>query len=115
MIKRAILVGVSILALAFITVSAAPVLRATWAPPTEGSPVDEYIVEVYGDDQLIDSYATQDTFFVLPQVDMFVEYKVRVAAQDALDRQGPWTDYSNTVTWDEGAPGSCGPVVLSEN
>lgn len=88
---------------------------ANWTPPTTGSPVHHYRVEL----------KTDAGPFVIagmplaPSITLTLEsghtYVVRVAGIDAQDRQGPFSDPSEPYTPDLGAPGGCGKPIVVQN
>lgn len=112
---------VKVVALAFMlaTVSVWPVsaqdspqVRAVWSPPTTGSPVVEYWLEILEDGVPFMLVETPDTAHVF-QPGTFqpdIEYIARVQGVDARDRHGPWSSPSEPYVFDAGPPGSCGVV-----
>lgn len=89
-------------------------VRATWTAPTEGSPAVGYELEVYRDGQLADTLDVPDTTAIVDNIEPLVAYTARVRAYDALGRFGPWSEWSDPYTWDEGAPGNCGIPIWSD-
>jgi hypothetical protein len=107
-----VLAAVAVLAAAGITSwgLAEPTVTARWSPPTYGTPVEHYVLELEtwassGGDTLITNHATAG-----PDTAMAFEYgygysmRCRVAGVDAQGRQGPFSLWSNTWT-DNGPPG----------
>lgn len=80
----------------------------TWTPPTSGSSVDHYVVEVSvngGPFYQVDT-ATSNTYtFGAPASD---SHQIRVAGVDAQDRQGPFSEPSEPYTPEVGPPGQPG-------
>lgn len=108
---RALKLLVAILILGVMTIAGAAAgkdVRATWTPPTEGSPAVGYELEVYTNGDMAFSVQIPDTTYLLTGIEMFTVYTARVRAFDAQDRFGPWTPMSAPYIWDDGAPGSCG-------
>jgi len=88
---------------------------ATWTAPTEGSPVDHYVVELSVDGgEYINAGMTPTTSITL-NLDVLQEYVVRVAGVDALDRQGPWSLPSEPYVPDPGAPTAPGQPTITVN
>lgn len=100
---------------AMAVISQAANVTARWSPPTTGSPAVGYVLEVYYNDSLATTVTVQDTVYVLQDVEQLVSYTARVRAYDALNRVGPWSVMSEPYVWDQGAPGSCGPVRWNVN
>ena len=73
---------------------AAPSVRYTWSAPTSGTPAVSYKAEVKVNDRdLLVFEGLQDESVTIP-VDFGNKYLVRVAALDAQNKQGPWSDWS---------------------
>ena len=76
----------------------APPVNYVWTPPTEGSPVVFYRVQLSRNDgefAVIDS--TPTTSYTLA-VEWGDKYVIRVAGVDAADRQGPYSIPSEPYT-----------------
>jgi hypothetical protein len=80
----------------------------TWTPPSSGTPVDHYIVElsVNGSPFYQIDTSTSNTITITVPVDE--THQVRVAGVDASDRQGPYSESSDPYTPDVGPPGQPG-------
>jgi hypothetical protein len=106
-----------VLAASFGMAQTSPEITATWTAPTEGTPAVRYEVEVSGSDGSQFSVFSNNTehIFAPGTFEIGVEYIARVRAFDAQDRVGPWSVPSDPYVWDPGPPGSCGPIVWSEN
>lgn len=88
-------------------------LEYTWTPPTEGSAVVYYIVEVVLDGQTITAQTVDSNhIFTYEGYTPGESIKVRVAGVDAMGRQGPFSLYSDDYR-DAGAPGACGKPAFN--
>ncbi|HOX26952.1 MAG TPA: fibronectin type III domain-containing protein [Candidatus Krumholzibacteria bacterium] len=88
-------------------------VTASWTPPTEGSPVDHYILQLSTDGGPFSTVASvSGTSYVL-DLEIGHTYIARVAGVDAQDRQGPWSVSSDPYSPDLGPPGQPGkPIVM---
>lgn len=93
-----------------LTAEQSPQVTATWDAPTTGSPVVVYNLQIYHGGELIMSVETPDTFQVFaPGTFVALEtYLARVQGVDALDRAGPWSEWSDPYMHDPGPPGPPG-------
>ena len=110
---RQIGLTLALLGLTFLPVTAqeqTPEITASWSPPTTGSPVVMYMLQVFADGELDMVVQTPDTSYTWnPGVfEWHVTYVARVAGVDALDRQGPWSEDSDELVLDPGEPGQPG-------
>ena len=88
-------------------------VRATWEAPTEGSPVVQYILELSQDGGPYVVYGSTEQTSMDLTLDNLSTYTARVAGQDALGRQGPWSLPSEPYLVDLGVPGAPGqPIIL---
>lgn len=80
-------------------------VRFSWNPPTTGSPVEQYNLSVMSDSTSVPNVVgTTSLLWINYSMPTGIRY-VRVQAQDAFDRVGPW---SHALIWnDAGAPGGC--------
>lgn len=105
-----------ILALMVIPVTAgSPAVTASWDPPTEGSPVVFYVLEIYEAGALFLSEQVYETSYLIPAgvFQANVPYTARVRGVDAQGRTGPWSLWSDEYVFDPGPPGGCGPISWS--
>lgn len=68
--------------------------RCSWDPPTYGTPVEHYVLQVItfgGDDPDTTTYDNITDTFMDVWVKYTFTYKARVAGVDAEGRQGPWS------------------------
>lgn len=86
-------------------------VRATWNPPTTGSPVVMYTLEVLEDGMPFVVAETPDTTYVFT-AQHGVPYVARVLGTDDQDRDGPWSLWSDPFVFDAGPPGGCGAPRL---
>ena len=90
--------------------------RALWSPPTTGSPVVYYVLQVWETDgDLIWSVTVADTTVVVEDgfIEPMIRYMARVAGVDAHERQGPWSEWGNDYIYAPGIPESPGTPVWS--
>lgn len=81
-------------------------VTASWDPPTTGSPAVSYVLEISEDGGPYVPYATTTETQVTVTLQAWRTYVARVAAIDAQDRQGPYSDESSPYTPDLGPPGA---------
>lgn len=74
----------------------AVVVRWTWTPPTSGTPVDHYVVEIERTSHSASAVVSRNSFLMNVPMDDLV--RVRVAGVDAADRQGPFSQWSEYYT-----------------
>jgi hypothetical protein len=90
-------------------------VRASWTAPTDGSPVDHYILQVSTNGGAFvteqDNIQTTTTTLELTYMNIYV---VRVAGVDGMGRQGPWSAPSDEYMPDLGIPTAPGKPVISE-
>lgn len=108
--------------LAILLLIAAPALAqqtvevtATWAPPTEGSPVVFYVLQLAQDGGPFETVGTTPETSYLLELTALSTYTARVAGVDVLDRQGPWSPPSDPWYADPGPPGPCGGIEWTAN
>lgn len=83
----------------------------SWTAPTTGSAVHHYIVQHrIGDGAWIQVASVTTLTYDLAATNLDA-HQIRVAGVDALDRQGLWSEPSESYTPDAGAPGGCGRPV----
>ena len=80
----------------------------TWAYPTTGSPVMQFVVQTSTDGAAWETVTTVVTNQVTLDLPVLEDHLVRVAAQDVLGRQGIWSVPSDVYVPDNGEPGACG-------
>jgi hypothetical protein len=88
-------------------------VRASWSPPTEGSPVVLYVLQLSVNGEQFFTYGTTEDTTMIVTVTMHNEYIARVAGIDAQDRQGPWSLPSDPYVYDPGMPGEPGQPIFS--
>jgi len=107
---------VALLATSAFAQSDPPILKAEWTPPTEGSPVVNYHLQisVNGGEfvTLADNISGTNYSFTGAWLQTYVG---RVAGIDEWDRQGPWSLESVPYTPDRGWPGAPGLPVIEED
>jgi hypothetical protein len=88
-------------------------VTASWTAPTEGSPVDHYILQISTDGgPFVTVGSVTGTEYVL-DLDVGSTYVARVAGVDAQSRQGAWSESSDPYTPDIGPPGAPGkPIIM---
>ncbi len=88
-------------------------VTASWTAPTEGSPVEHYVLQLSTDGgPFVTVGSVTGTEYVL-ELEVGSTYIARVAGVDAQDRQGPWSEESEPYTPDIGPPGAPGkPLVM---
>lgn len=106
-----------LLSMVLITLAAAQTVDATasWTAPTEGSPVDHYVLQLSengGPFYTVSDTITTTSFDV--QLENLTTYVARVAGVDAQDRQGPWSEPSEPYTPDLGPPGAPTQPIIVE-
>ena len=104
-------------------VAPSPTPLASWQPPTEGSPVVNYHLELWTSTpgegytllELVWSGATPETSLQIPEGIMVLNttYRARVNGEDAQGRVGPWSIPSHAYTYDLGEPGVPGEIIWS--
>lgn len=88
-------------------------VNATWTPPTEGSPVDHYVLQLSTDGGPFATVGSVTVPSYTLELEIDHEYIARVAGIDAQDRQGPWSLPSDPYNPDLGAPGQPGkPIIM---
>ncbi len=86
---------------------------ASWSPPSTGSPVDHYVVQISIDGGAFGNAGTTNTTSITLTLTVGSTYTVRVAGVDAQDRQGPYSPQSDSYTPDLGPPGTPGkPIIM---
>lgn len=90
-------------------------LRASWTPPTEGSPVERYILQVSTNGSTFQTLSDSITNTTYTFEAVWLQtYVARVAGIDALDRQGLWSELSDPYVPDQGEPGPPSIPVIEE-
>ena len=84
---------------------AAPDTEFTWTPPTTGTPVHHYVVEVVINERETEVYDPVSSESIMLPVTYGNKYRVRVAAVDAVDVQGPFSLWSQPYTPELAPPG----------
>lgn len=115
-IKKTLLTVAVFAVLAAPVLAQAPAATYRWDPPTTGSPVVKYVIQVSSDGgQTSTQYVSDDdplNVFVFYDWAFATTYVIRVAGVDAADRQGPWSPWSDPYTTpdppDPGPPGEPG-------
>lgn len=69
-------------------------VSASWSPPTEGSPVEHYILQISRDGGPFETVATTPDTTYQVELEHESTYIARVAGVDAQQRQGPWSEPS---------------------
>lgn len=88
-------------------------VTASWTAPTEGSPVDHYVLQLSVDGGPFSTVASVAGTSHALQLDVDSTYVARVAGVDAQDRQGPWSESSDPYSPDLGPPGQPGkPIIM---
>jgi hypothetical protein len=103
-----------------------PDLTITWDPPTQGTDVDRYILQISVSDDAINYTLFSDWEVIIDSVPLVEEYTfeaqyvryylARVKAVDASNNEGPWitteTPYYTSLGT-EGVPGTPGkPITI---
>jgi hypothetical protein len=88
-------------------------VTASWTPPSEGSPVHHYILQLSTDGgPFVTVGSVTGTSYVL-DLEVGQTYVARVAGVDDQDRQGPFSEDSDPYTPDVGPPGQPGkPIIM---
>lgn len=95
--------------------AAAPPVTYTWTAPTTGTPPVRYTVELRTDSGpwVEVSTSTVNPTYTFSTFDYLKVYEVRVAAVDALNRKGIYSQSSDPYMPDLGVPGAPGkPVAI---
>ena len=88
-------------------------VSASWTPPTEGSPVDHYVLQISTDGGPFTTVASVSATSYTLSLEVGSSYVARVAGVDAQDRQGPWSVDSDPYSPDLGPPGQPGkPIIM---
>lgn len=88
-------------------------VTASWNAPTEGSPVQHYVLQIATDGGPYATVATVAGTSYTLELEIDRTYTARVAGVDSQDRQGPWSLESDPYTPDVGPPGQPGkPLIL---
>ncbi len=66
-------------------------VTASWTPPTEGSPVDHYILQISTDGGPFATVGSVTGTSYILNLKVVNTYVARVAGVDDQDRQGPWS------------------------
>jgi hypothetical protein len=88
-------------------------VTASWTPPTEGSPVDHYVLQLSIDGGPFTTVGSVTGTSYTLDLAVGQSYVARVAGIDAEDRQGPWSEASDAYSPDVGPPGQPGkPIIM---
>ena len=88
-------------------------VTASWTPPTEGSPVDHYILQISTDGGPFATVGSVTGTSYTLNLTVNNTYIARVAGVDDQDRQGVWSLGSDPYTPDLGPPGQPGkPIIM---
>lgn len=88
-------------------------VTASWTAPTEGSPVDHYVLQLSTDGGPFTTVGSVTGTSYTLDLDVGSTYIARVAGVDAQDRQGPWSPESDPYSPDIGPPGQPGkPMIM---
>lgn len=88
-------------------------VSASWSPPTEGSPVHHYILQLSTDGGPFTTVGSVEGTTYVMELEVGSTYVARVAGVDAQDRQGPWSLDSEPYSPDLGPPGQPGkPMIM---
>ncbi len=89
-------------------------VTASWSAPTEGSPVQQYVLQLSTNGGSYTTVATvQGGTSQVLTLEIGNTYTARVAGIDSQGRQGPWSLASDPYTPDVGPPGQPGkPLIL---
>ncbi|MEZ4389132.1 MAG: fibronectin type III domain-containing protein [Candidatus Krumholzibacteriia bacterium] len=88
-------------------------VSASWAPPSEGSPVDHYVLQLSTDGGPFTTVGSVTGTSYTMELAVGSTYIARVAGVDAQDRQGPWSLGSDPYSPDLGPPGQPGkPIIM---
>lgn len=88
-------------------------VTASWTPPTEGSPVDHYVLQLSTDGGPFTTVGSVTGTSYTLDLTVGQSYVARVAGIDAEGRQGPWSEASDAYTPDVGPPGQPGkPIIM---
>jgi hypothetical protein len=83
----------------------APDTEFTWTAPTTGTPVDHYVVEVLTNERETELFDPVPSESLMVSVIYGNKYRVRVAAVDASNIQGPYSNWSQPYAPELGPPG----------
>ena len=83
----------------------------TWTAPTTGSAVVQYVIEHSVDGGAWTQIATSSTTSYTLAATIGHSHRIRVAGDDAQNRQGAFSAASDAYTPDAGAPGAPGKPV----
>ena len=83
----------------------APDTEFSWTAPTTGSAVEHYVVEVLINERETELYDSVPSESIMLPVIYGNKYRIRVAAVDAADIQGPFSLWSQPYTPELGPPG----------
>jgi hypothetical protein len=87
-------------------------LDYTWDPPTEGTPVEHYVVQHSVNGGPFTTIATSSTNTYSLEATVGETHRIRVAGVDDQSRQGPFSEPSDPYTPDLGPPGQPGKPIL---
>ncbi len=88
-------------------------VTASWTPPTEGSPVDHYVLQLSTNGGPFTTVGSVTGTSYSLDLTVGNTYIARVAGVDAQDRQGTWSASSDPYSPDLGPPGQPGkPMIM---
>jgi len=115
---KQIQLSVVAIALTFLVSAAAPAFADVdvtyqWTAPTTGSPAVSYVVQLRADGGTWTTIANVASNAYTLDATYGVSHELRVAGVDSQGRQGIWSEASDPLTPDAGAPGQPGkPIIL---
>jgi hypothetical protein len=109
-------VAIALLPLLILLVSVANAqtvtLEYTWDAPTEGTPVEHYIIQHSVNGGVFSTVGTAQTNTFVLEATVGDTHRIRVAGVDDQSRQGPFSEPSDPYTPDLGPPGQPGKPIL---
>jgi hypothetical protein len=88
-------------------------VTATWAAPSEGSPVQHYVFQLSTNGGPFATVGTVSGTSYALELEIGQTYIARVAGVDSQGRQGSWSLPSDPYTPDVGPPGQPGkPIIM---
>jgi hypothetical protein len=114
-IKCSLIALTAIMALAALPAAAQTTVEVTasWTPPTEGSPVHHYVLQLSTDGGPFTTVGSVTGTSYVMDLEIGRTYVARVSGVDDQSRQGPWSESSDPYTPDVGPPGAPGkPIIM---
>jgi hypothetical protein len=87
-------------------------VTASWTPPSEGSPVHHYVLQLSTNGGPYATVGSTTTTTYVMELEVGQTYRARVAGVDAEGRMGPYSEESDPYTPDLGPPGQPGKPML---